>query len=78
MDKIGADFYNCVEDIKDRLGAKPVPMQLPIGARTSFKGVVDLVEMKRWSGATKTSARSGTSSKSGRPEGREPKNIARS
>ncbi len=46
MDKIGADFYRCVEMIKSRLGATPVVMQLPIGAENDFKGVVDLVEMK--------------------------------
>ena len=45
MDKIGADFFNCVADIKKRLGARPVPLQLPIGIESSFKGVVDLVEM---------------------------------
>src|SRR5262245_38512969 len=46
MVKIGADFFNCVADIKKRLGARPVPLQLPIGAESQFKGVVDLVEMK--------------------------------
>jgi elongation factor G len=46
MDKTGADFYMCVEDIKKRLGARPVPLQLPIGIESSFKGVVDLVEMR--------------------------------
>jgi elongation factor G len=46
MDKIGADFFNCVNDIKVRLGVKPVPLQLPIGIESSFKGVVDLVEMR--------------------------------
>jgi elongation factor G len=46
MDKTGADFYMCVEDIKKRLGARPVPLQLPIGIESSFKGVVDLVQMK--------------------------------
>src|SRR5262245_3523730 len=46
MDKTGADFYMCVEDIKKRLGARPVPLQLPIGIESNFKGVVDLVEMK--------------------------------
>jgi elongation factor G len=52
MDKTGADFYMCLDDIKKRLGAKPVPIQLPIGAESSFKGVVDLVRMKAvvWSG----------------------------
>jgi elongation factor G len=45
MDKIGADFFQCLKDIVDRLGAKPVAIQLPIGAESSFKGVVDLVRM---------------------------------
>jgi elongation factor G len=46
MDKIGADFYQCLDDIVDRLGAKPVAIQLPIGAESQFKGLVDLVKMK--------------------------------
>ena len=46
MDKIGADFYRCLEMIQSRLGAIPVAMQLPIGAENDFKGVVDLIEMK--------------------------------
>ncbi len=46
MDKIGADFYNCVNDLVKRLGVKPVPLQLPIGIENTFKGVVDLVEMR--------------------------------
>jgi elongation factor G len=52
MDKTGADFYMCLDDIKKRLGAKPVPIQLPIGAEAGFKGIVDLVRMKAvvWSG----------------------------
>ncbi len=45
MDKIGADFFQCLKDIVDRLGAKPVAIQLPIGAESTFKGVVDLVRM---------------------------------
>jgi len=45
MDKIGADFFQCLKDIVDRLGAKPVAIQLPIGAESGFKGVVDLVRM---------------------------------
>jgi len=45
MDKTGADFYRCVEMVGSRLGAKAVPVQLPIGAETEFKGVVDLIEM---------------------------------
>jgi elongation factor G len=46
MDKIGADFEKCVESIRDRLGVKAVPIQLPLGAENSFKGVIDLVRMK--------------------------------
>jgi elongation factor G len=46
MDKIGADFFNCVNDLVKRLGVKPVPLQLPIGIENTFKGVVDLVEMR--------------------------------
>src|SRR5581483_8323858 len=46
MDKTGADFFKCLSDIVDRLGAKPVAIQLPIGAENNFKGIVDLVRMK--------------------------------
>ena len=46
MDKTGADFYMCLADIKDKLGARAVPIQLPIGAEADFKGVIDLIEMK--------------------------------
>ena len=46
MDKIGADFFQCLKDIIDRLGAKPVAIQLPIGAESQFKGLIDLVRMK--------------------------------
>src|SRR4249919_1631095 len=46
MDKIGADFFQCLKDIVDRLGAKPVAIQLPIGSEQNFKGVVDLIRMK--------------------------------
>jgi elongation factor G len=46
MDRTGADFFNSVETMKDRLGANPLPIQLPIGAEENFKGVVDLVKMK--------------------------------
>ncbi len=50
MDRVGADFYRCVEMIKDRLGAAPLVTQLPLGAEAEFAGVIDLVEMKaiRW------------------------------
>ncbi|WP_062236888.1 elongation factor G [Aureimonas sp. N4] len=46
MDKTGADFFRCVDMIKTRLGARPIVVQLPIGAENEFKGVVDLIEMK--------------------------------
>src|SRR5438105_298887 len=46
MDKIGADFFRCLSDIVERLGAKPVAIQLPIGVESQFKGVIDLVRMK--------------------------------
>lgn len=54
MDRIGADFLNVVQQVRDMLGAKSVPLQLPIGAEDSFKGVVDLVTMKAivWDDAT--------------------------
>ena len=46
MDITGADFYGCVEQIKSRLGANPVPVQLPIGAEDNFQGIVDLIKMR--------------------------------
>src|SRR5690349_21610170 len=46
MDRSGADFLNVVKQVKDMLGAKAVPLQLPIGAEDDFKGVVDLIKMK--------------------------------
>src|SRR5882672_12882874 len=46
MDKIGADFFQCLKDIVDRLGAKPIAIQLPIGSEQQFKGLIDLVRMK--------------------------------
>ncbi len=54
MDKLGADFYFTVQTIIDRLGAKPLVMQLPIGAEDDFDGVVDLINMKAitWRGKT--------------------------
>ena len=48
MDKVGADFEFCVGTIRDRLGANPVPIQLPIGAADTFAGVIDLVELKAY------------------------------
>ncbi|MFB2596742.1 elongation factor G [Herbiconiux sp. P17] len=55
MDKLGADFYFTVDTIINRLGAKPLVIQLPIGAESSFEGVVDLVEMRAltWRGDSK-------------------------
>ena len=46
MDKIGADFFRCVSDIKTRVGGRPVCVQLPIGSEHDFKGVIDLIRMK--------------------------------
>ncbi len=46
MDRVGADFYHAVDTIVDRLKARPVPIQIPVGAEDQFKGVVDLIEMK--------------------------------
>ena len=46
MDRIGANFYNVMEQMKNQLGANPVPMVLPIGAADTFEGVIDLVNMK--------------------------------
>lgn len=48
MDRIGANFDMCVNDIKEKLGAKPLPIQLPIGAEDKFEGIVDLLEMKEY------------------------------
>jgi elongation factor G len=55
MDKTGADFYMCLEDIGEKLGARAVPLQIPIGAESNFKGVVDLLRMKAiiWQGDDK-------------------------
>ena len=46
MDRIGADFYACIQMMRDRLGANPVPIQLPIGAEETFQGIVDLIRNK--------------------------------
>jgi elongation factor G len=48
MDKIGADFFKCVRMIKDRTGATPCAIQLPIGAEDKLEGVIDLIEMEEW------------------------------
>jgi elongation factor G len=52
MDKIGADFYRCVQDIIDRVAGKPVCLQIPIGSESDFAGVIDLIKMKAivWNG----------------------------
>ena len=52
MDKTGADFFMCLADIKEKLGARAVPLQIPIGAEADFKGVIDLIRMKSimWEG----------------------------
>ncbi|MDR2812165.1 MAG: elongation factor G [Endomicrobium sp.] len=52
MDKIGADFFMVVNDIREKLGAVPLPIQIPIGAESNFQGIIDLVTMKAhiWSG----------------------------
>ncbi|MBY4894660.1 elongation factor G [Rhodobacteraceae bacterium N5(2021)] len=48
MDKIGADFFNCVRMIEDRTGARAVPVGIPIGAETELEGLIDLVTMEEW------------------------------
>jgi len=48
MDKIGADFFNCVRMIEDRTGAIPAPIQIPIGAENELEGLVDLITMEEW------------------------------
>ena len=61
MDKMGADFYFTVDTIVNRLGARPLVLQLPIGAESAFEGVVDLVEMhaKTWRGDSKGDVKMG-------------------
>ena len=48
MDKIGADYFNCVRMIEDRTGARAVPVAIPIGAENELEGLIDLVTMKEW------------------------------
>jgi len=48
MDKIGADFFNCVKMIKDRTGATPCPVALPIGSEDQLEGIIDLITMEEW------------------------------
>ena len=48
-------LYQCIDDIKQKLGARPVPLQIPVGAESSFRGIVDLLKMKAliWDGDDK-------------------------
>jgi elongation factor G len=50
MDRIGADFENCIEQMKEKLGCRPLPVQIPLGEEDAFEGIIDLVklEAKRW------------------------------
>ena len=48
MDKIGADYFNCVSMIKDRTGANALPINIPIGSENNFEGIVNLITMKEW------------------------------
>ena len=48
MDKTGADFFNCVKMIKDRTGATPMPIQIPIGSEDKLEGIIDLITMEEW------------------------------
>lgn len=52
MDRTGADFYRCVEMMKDRLGARPIVLNLPVGSESEYDGVIDLIQMKhiKWKG----------------------------
>jgi len=58
MDRSGADFFKAVREIREKLHANPIPLQLPIGAEDGFEGIVDLVSMKayRWEGKEATAA----------------------
>lgn len=46
MDRVGADFYGCLKEMEERLGANPVALQIPIGSESAFQGIIDLLEMK--------------------------------
>ncbi len=46
LDRVGSDFFSVVQEIKDKLGANPIPMQIPIGDEDNFRGVIDLIERK--------------------------------
>ena len=79
MDKIGADFEKCVESIRERLGVKAVPIQLPIGSENNFKGIVDLVRMKAVIWDERGPGRQLPRRRDpGRPEGRRPTKRATS
>jgi elongation factor G len=43
MDRVGSDFFNVVKDIKKKLGANSIPLQIPVGSGSNFKGIIDLV-----------------------------------
>ena len=77
MDKTGADFFKCLSDIVDRLGAKPIAIQLPIGAENNFKGLVDLVKKRASTGTTSRSARSSIMSTFRKTWSSRPRNTAR-
>ena len=78
MDKTGADFFKCLADIVDRLGAKPIAIQLPIGAENNFKGVVDLVHDARHRLERRSARREVRLRRDpGRPASTRPRNIAR-
>ncbi len=77
MDKTGADFYMCVEDIKKRLGVRPVPLQLPIGIESASRASSICSKCAASSGRTKRSARSSTTSTSRRPEGESHRHAGR-
>ena len=64
MDRMGADFDHVIRTIKQRLGARPVPLQFPLGREDNFIGIIDFLEQKVWSGWKKRWARSLKSSKS--------------
>lgn len=48
LDRVGSDFFKVVEEVREKLGAKPVPIQIPLGKEQDFKGCIDLVGMKAW------------------------------
>ena len=79
MDKTGADFFQCLKDIVDRLGAKPVAIQLPIGAENQFKGASSISSAwSAWCGTKRRLVRNITTSKSRPSCSIRPRNIAKS